>query len=102
MWFEVSDFVPLQYTKGVGNHPIMWFKTEEFSKLKVRESSEDFARALRSALTPNLLKKWDHHEANLADAPLGHECMEVPEAERVRLMTEPDALPGFLLARVDE
>ena len=102
MWFEVSDCVPLQYTKGVGNHPIMWFKTEEFSKFKVRESSEDFARALRSALTPNLLKQWGHHEANLADAPLGRECTEIPEAERVRLMTEPDALHTFLVARVDE
>ena len=76
--------------------------TGEFSKLKMRESSEDFGRSLRAALPPELLTKWNHEDMDLSDSPLGRECSEVSEFDRVRLVADPDALGKFIIDRVDE
>lgn len=102
IYFDVLDFVPADYGKAVGDHPSMWFMTGEFSKLKMRESSEDFGRAVRAALSPELLKKWSDEDADLSDSPLGRECQEVSEADRVRLVADPDELGKFIIARLDE
>jgi hypothetical protein len=53
-------------------------------------------------LSPELLTKWSHEDADLSDSPLGRECHEVSESDRVRLVAEPDALGKFIIDRVDE
>src|ERR1035437_3010807 len=55
IYFMLSDFARAEYSKSVEEYPSMWFRTEEFSRLKIRESSEDFGRAVRAALSPELL-----------------------------------------------
>jgi len=102
IYFLLSDFVPADYGKAVGDCPSMWLMTEEFSKLKMRESSEDFGRAVRAALSPELLTKWNHEDADLSKWPLGKECTEVSESDRVRLVANPDALGKFIIDRVEE
>lgn len=102
IYFQLFDFVPADYGKAVEDYPSMWFMTDEFSKLKMRESSEDFGRPVRAALSPELLTKWSHEDADLSDSPLGRECHEVSESDRVRLVAEPDALGKFIIDRVDE
>ena len=102
IYFELFDFAPADYGKDVGEYPSMWFMTDEFSRLRMRESSEDFARAVRAALAPELLKKWSNEEADMSKWPLGRMCQEVTEADRVRLLADPDALGKFVMDRVEE
>ena len=81
----------------------MWFMTDEFSRLKIRESSEDFGRAVRAALSPELLTKWSHDDADLSEcAAWDEQCHEVSESDRVRLVAEPEALGKFIIERMDE
>lgn len=102
VYFQVFDFVPADCGRDVDDYPSMWFMTDEFSKLKMRESSEEFGRTVRTALSPELLTKWSHEDADLSDSPLGRECHEVSEFDRVRLVAELDALGKFIIDRVDE
>ncbi len=83
IYFEVFDFVPSAYGKAVEDHPSIWLITEAFAKLKMQESSEDFGKALRSALAPEVLKKWNHPDVDLSDSPLGKDCDDVTNADRV-------------------
>lgn len=76
--------------------------TDAFNRLKMRESSEDFGRAVRAALSPELLKKGNHYDSDLSESPLGRDCEDVSGSDRVQLMADPDALVKFILARVDE
>src|SRR5262245_41890928 len=55
IYLNVIDFAPSDYGKCDGEYPSVWLMTDEFLKLRTRESSEEFARALRSALSPELL-----------------------------------------------
>lgn len=80
----------------------MWVMTDAFSKLRMREGSEDFGRAVRAALPPELLGKWSHHAADLSESPLVRDCTEVAESDRVRLVAEPEALGKFIIARLGE
>jgi hypothetical protein len=102
IYFELFDFAPADYGKDVEEYPSMWFMTDQFSRLKMRESSEDFGRAVRAALSPELLAKWSHEDADLSDSPLGRECRDVSEPDRVRFVSEPDQLVKFITERVDE
>ena len=102
VYVEVFDFVPSDYGRDVEKHPSMWLMTDAFAKLKMREGSEDFGRAVRAALSPDLLTKWSHQDADLSESPLGRECTDLPEADRVRLVTDPDALGKFMVERIDE
>lgn len=102
IYVQLFDFVPAEYSKDVEDHPSMWFMTDEFSKLRMRERSEGFGRAVRTSLSPELLKKWNHEDIDLSESPLGRECHDVAEADRVRLVAEPDALRKFIIDRVDE
>lgn len=98
----VFFFVPTDYGKGIEEHPSIWLQTRDFSKLRMRENSEEFGRAVRTALSPELLTKWSHEEADLSESPLGRDCTDVSESDRVRLVAEPDALCKFIIDRVDE
>lgn len=102
IYFELFDFAPTDYGKDVDEHPSMWFMTDAFSTLRMREGSEDFGRALRAALSPELLTQWSHHAAELSESPLGKDCSEVSESDRVRLVAEPEALGKFIIERMDE
>ena len=102
IYFEVFDFVPSDYGRDVEDCPSMWVMTNEFSRLKMRESSEEFGRALRAALSPELLTKWSHEDADLSDSPIGRDCTDVSESDRVRLVTDSEALRKFIIERVDE
>jgi hypothetical protein len=102
VYFELFDFAPADYGKDVEEYPSMWFATDEFARLRMRESSEDFARAVKAALSPELLTKWSHEDADLSDAPLGRECHEVSESDRVRLVAEPEALGKFVMECLDD
>lgn len=53
-------------------------------------------------MSPELLKKWSHERADLGQSPLGRDCLEVSESERVRFVSDPDALSRFIIERVDE
>jgi len=102
VYFQVLDFVPSEYSKAVGDCASVWLMTDEFSKLKMRETSEEYGRALRAALTPDLLTKWSHEDADLADSPLGQDCADLSESDRVGLVTDPAALGKFIIAQLDE
>ena len=102
IYFELFDFAPADYGKDVEEYPSMWIMTDEFSRLKIREGSGDFGRALRASLSPDLLKKWSHEDADLSDSPVGRECTEMSESDRVHLVADPDALGKFIIERVDE
>jgi hypothetical protein len=102
IYFLVQDFVPPECGKAVKDYPSMWLMTDEFSKLKMRESSEDFGRALRAALSPELLTKWSHKDVDLSESPLGRDCTDVSESDRVLLVAEPDTLVKFIIERMDE
>jgi hypothetical protein len=102
IYFQLVDFAPAEYGKVEGDRPTMWLMSDDFSRLKFRESSEEFGRLVPASLSPELVKKWSHEDAGLSDSPLGKECSEVSESERVRLVAEPDALSKFVIERLDE
>jgi len=102
IYLWLADFVPTDYSRDVEDHPSMWLITEDISKLKLSQSSEDFGRAVRAALPQELLAKWDHEDANISEAPLGRDCTDVTEAERVSLVGEPEALSKFVISRLEE
>jgi hypothetical protein len=80
------DFAPAYYGKDVEDHPSMWMMTDEFAGLKMREGSEDLGGAARAALSPELLTKWSHEDADLSDSPLGRECRDVSESDRIAMV----------------
>jgi hypothetical protein len=98
----LADFVPTDYGRAVQDYPSMWVNAEDLSRLKLRESGDAFGRALRAALSAELLKKWNHEEVDISDTPVGRDCHEVSESDRVRMASEPDVLRAFLLERLDE
>jgi hypothetical protein len=102
VYFQVLDFVPKECGKSGREHPSMWLVTDEFSNLKMRENGDDFGRAVKAALSPELLTKWNHHEAEPARSPLGLEYEAVSESDRVNLVANPDDLGKFIIERVDE
>jgi hypothetical protein len=102
IYFELFDFAPADYGKDVEEYPSMWVMTDEFSRLKMREGSEDFGRAVRAALSPELLTKWTHEDAELSNSPLGRESQDVSESDRVRMLSEPEALGKFIIERMNE
>jgi hypothetical protein len=99
---EVYDFVPSEYGRDTEDHPSVWLMTDEFSRLRVRESAEDFGKCLRAALSPELLTKWSHQDVDLGAYPLGREYSEISEADRVSMVAHPDELTRFVLGCLDE
>jgi hypothetical protein len=91
-----------QSAKVAGDRPMMWLMSDDFSRLKFRESSEEFGRLVLASLSPELVKKWSHEDADLSESPLGKECSEVSESDRVHLVAEPDSLNKFVIERLDE
>jgi|HubBroStandDraft_4_1064222.scaffolds.fasta_scaffold73703_2 hypothetical protein len=102
IYFHLLDFAPAEYGKVEGNNPVMWLMSDDFSRLKFRENSEEFGRLVLASLSPELLKKWSHEKADLSDSPLGKDCSEVSESDRVALVSGSDALSKFVIERLDE
>ena len=102
IYLELFDFAPADYGRDVEEYPSMWLMTDQFSRLKIREGSEEFGRAVRSALSPELLTKWTDERADLSEYPLGRGCHDVGESDRVRLVSEPGELGKFIITRIDE
>ena len=102
IYLEVYDFAPSDYGKDIEDHPSVWLMTDEFSRLKMRETSEEFGRAAKNALSPELQTKWSQAELDQAEYPLGRNCVEVSESDRVQMMAHPEELIRFVLARLDE
>ena len=102
IYFLLSCFAPAEYGKVADHRPEMWLMCEDFSRLKFRESGEEFAQLVRASLSPELVTKWSHEDADLSGSPLGKECSEVPDSDRVHMVTEPDALNKFVIERLDE
>jgi hypothetical protein len=50
----------------------------------------------------HLLKKWGHEDADLSDSPLGQDCEQVSDNDRVRMVADPEALAKFIIERIDE
>ena len=57
---------------------------------------------MRAALSPEMLAKWSHEDADLSVSPLGKECNEVSESDRVAMVAEPKTLGKFIVERMDE
>jgi hypothetical protein len=102
IYFWLADFVPFEYGREVEDHPQLWLITEDFPKLRMEESGEDFGRAIKTELSPELLAEWNHEDADLSNSPLGKECTNVPESDRVRFVAEPEKLHKFVLERLEE
>lgn len=102
IYLLLSNFAPAEYGKVDNDRPTMWLISEDFSRLKFRESSEEFSRLVLASLSPELVTKWSHEDADPSDSPLGKECSEVSESDRVHLVSEPDALSKFVIERLDE
>jgi hypothetical protein len=99
---QLFDFVPADCGKGVEDHPSMWLITSDWSKLRMHESSEEFGRAVRASLPPELQTKWRHDESDVSESPLGRHCTDISESDRVRLVADPDALNAFIMQRIEE
>lgn len=102
VYLEVIDFLPSACRKGTRAHPSLWCMTDQIKKLRLKESSEDFGRALRGALPSDLVSKWSHEESHLANYPLGRSLDDVSDADRLRFISEPHALADFLGTCVDQ
>lgn len=76
--------------------------TDEFARLRMGESSDDFAHAVKAALSPELLTKWTHDRADPSTFPFGRDCHDVSDADRVRLVSEANALGAFIVDRMNE
>jgi hypothetical protein len=102
LWVRVGDFAPHEYGSVEQDHPWVWWFTEDLSKLKLSEVDRiAFARQLRGELG-STLSRWDHHECNESDTPLGRYCSDVSDAQRVKWMTSPEDLAAFLVAAVED
>jgi hypothetical protein len=102
VYLEVFDFAPSEYGKEVDDHPSIWLMTDQFARLKIRESSEDFGRVVKAALSSELQAKWSRADVKPAEYPLGRNCVEVSEADRIRMVGHPEELVRFVLDCFDE
>ena len=101
IYFHLSDFAPIEFGKVEKDHPTMWLIVEDLRRLKIRESHEDFAKVLKAGLAPELLVRWNHEDAD-SDSPLGKECSDVSDEDRVHLVTDSEALTKYAIDRLDE
>ncbi len=102
VYLQVFDFVPPDCGKGVADHPSLWLMTNEWANLRMRESSDDFGRAVRTALTPEMQARWRHDEADLSGHPLGRDCTDISDSDRVTLVSDPERLAAFVIKGADE
>ena len=99
---EIIDFLPVDCGKKIDDHPSLWCMTNEFEKLRMKETPEQFGRTLRSLLPTDLAAKWNHEQVDIAEWPLGRNRSDVSEPDRVRMAEDPEILQKFLLECADE
>jgi hypothetical protein len=83
IYFELFGFAPADYGKDVEEYPSMWVMTDEFSRLRMREGSEEFGRC-ESRAAPELLGSGVTTKRTCPSRPWGRDCTEVSESDRVR------------------
>jgi hypothetical protein len=98
---KIVGFTPEEFAREVFPHPTVFLVTEDFAALRMAESVEDFGKAVRASLTDDQRALWNH-DVDLDVHPVGREYADVAEADRVRLVSDPEALANFLISRVDE
>ena len=101
VYFCISDFAPPQYGRSREEHPYHSLRTEDLSRLKIRDG-EAFGREVRAALGPELRSKWEAGAGDLGESPLGIVHRDIDEAQRVHWLAEPGQLLHFLMGRLDE
>ena len=102
IYFRIGDFAPFEYGNVKSEHPWLWVLTHDLDALRIKGTEAvQFAKELRAHLGSEAAK-WDDPDVVDASEPLGRYCSEVPEADRVRWMTHPDELAGFLVKGVEE
>jgi hypothetical protein len=95
IYVDVENFAPLGYRRVKENHPNIWVHTENLQSLKMKEPERvQFGRDLRAALG-DASAEWKHEDSDDADYPLGRSLTEVSDADRVRLVADPDGLFEF-------
>lgn len=102
IYLNIGGFAPFEYGKNVEDHPTVWLCTEEFGKLRTVESSEEFGKLLRNSLSEDQRAAWSHDDLELDSRPLGREYADVDDLKRVSIVSDPEQLTRFLLARVDD
>lgn len=92
---EVANFAPIGYRRVKENHPDLWLYTENLHILRMKEPERvQFSKDLRAQLG-DAAGDWKHEDSSDADYPLGKQLNEVSDADRVRLVSEPDKLFAF-------
>ena len=95
VYLHLANFAPLGYRRVKENHPDLWLYTENLQGLKMKEPERvQFAKELRAALGA-VAAEWKHQDASDSDYPLGKTISDVTDAERVRLVSDPDAMFQF-------
>jgi hypothetical protein len=102
LYFEIADVVPAGCAKSGASHPSITLLMEDFEKLRVRESREDFGRTLRSTMSPQWLANWSGQGASLSEYPIVRDYVEVSEADRVAMVGEHSRLKTFLSKAIDD
>lgn len=99
---QVADFAPQGFARNLADHPSLLVFTDELAHLKMKEAQRvRFAKALREALGAQAAK-WDHDDASDADQPVGRYLLDVSDARRVELVSDPQQLQEFLRSSFSE
>jgi len=102
VYFEIGGFAPRGYRKVKDDHPYAWLHTANLEFLRMRETERiEFAKALRQELG-ELAKNWAHEDVDDADSPLGRAFVDIKDADRVDLISDPDKLFEFATKACEE
>ncbi|MBA3231792.1 MAG: hypothetical protein H0T05_03140 [Acidobacteria bacterium] len=102
VYFTLADFAPVGYRKVKNDHPYVWLYTDNLQMMRMKEPDRvEFARQLRANLGDSAAR-WSHPETIDADSPLGRYMTDVSDADRVRLVAEPDELLKFATTAIED
>jgi hypothetical protein len=92
----LGGFCPREYRRTDSPHPYLWVYTEDLEKFRVREPERiAFAKSLRRALG-DAARSWEATGVDDATQPLGRYLSDVADAERLKIISSPDALFEFV------
>jgi hypothetical protein len=95
VFFSLESFAPLGYRRVKENHPAIWVYTENLQMLRMKEPERvQFAKDLRTSLG-DLASQWKHDDSHESEYPLGTALIDVSDSDRVRLVSDPEALFEF-------
>jgi hypothetical protein len=95
VYFSLEHFAPLGYRRAKENHPAIWVYTENLQMLRMKEPDRvQFAKDLRTSLG-DLAAQWKHEDSHESEYPLGTALTDISDSDRVRLVSDPEALVEF-------